>query len=383
MKPIFWGAAGVVFYAYLGYALWLWIWSHLSPKPVLRGTNEPTVSIVLVVRNEASTLPRKLRNLAALDYPRERMEFVVVSDGSSDRTAEILSEAAKDGRFHILISPEPKGKACRLNEALAAAKGEITVFMDARQQIERDALRRLVENFADPTVGCVSGELMLGDATSGEAEKGMGIYWRVEKKIRELESASGSVVGATGALYAARTSLLAPIPAETILDDVLLPLNVSRQGVRVIFDGRARAWDDPDLGAEREFRRKVRTLTGNYQLVQIAPWVLSGANPLRFRFVSHKLLRLAVPFALVALLGASAAVPQMLYRAAFVLQLAFYALSLFALSNQFLSNRDLSSHRRGPLTRVANAALTLIVLNSAAVVAFANFVTGRKEVWVR
>ena len=383
MKPIFWGAAGVVFYAYLGYALWLWIWSHLSPKPVLRGTNEPTVSIVLVVRNEASTLPRKLRNLAALDYPRERMEFVVVSDGSSDRTAEILSEAAKDGRFHILISPEPKGKACRLNEALAAAKGEITVFMDARQQIERDALRRLVENFADPTVGCVSGELMLGDATSGEAEKDMGIYWRVEKKIRELESASGSVVGATGALYAARTSLLAPIPAETILDDVLLPLNVSRQGVRVIFDGRARAWDDPDLGAEREFRRKVRTLTGNYQLVQIAPWVLSGANPLRFRFVSHKLLRLAVPFALVALLGASAAVPQMLYRAAFVLQLAFYALSLFALSNQFLSNRDLSSHRRGPLTRVANAALTLIVLNSAAVVAFANFVTGRKEVWVR
>jgi biofilm PGA synthesis N-glycosyltransferase PgaC len=383
MKPIFWGAAGVVFYAYLGYALWLWIWSHLSPKPVLRGTNEPTVSIVLVVRNEASTLPRKLRNLAALDYPRERMEFVVVSDGSSDRTAEILSEAAKDGRFHILISPEPKGKACRLNEALAAAKGEITVFMDARQQIERDALRRLVENFADPSVGCVSGELMLGDATSGEAEKGMGIYWRVEKKIRELESASGSVVGATGALYAARTSLLAPIPAETILDDVLLPLNVSRQGARVIFDGRARAWDDPDLGAEREFRRKVRTLTGNYQLVQIAPWVLSGANPLRFRFVSHKLLRLAVPFALVALLGASAAVPQTLYRAAFVLQLAFYALSLFALSNQFLSNRDLSSHRRGPLTRVANAALTLIVLNSAAVVAFANFVTGRKEVWVR
>jgi biofilm PGA synthesis N-glycosyltransferase PgaC len=383
MKPIFWGAAGVVFYAYLGYAAWLWIWSHLSPKPVLRGTNEPTVSIVLVVRNEASTLPRKLSNLAALDYPRERIEFVVVSDGSSDRTAEILSEAAKDGRFHILISSEPKGKACRLNEALAAAKGEITVFMDARQEIEHDALRRLVENFADPTVGCVSGELMLGDATSGEAEKGMGMYWRVEKKIRELESASGSVVGATGALYAARTSLLAPIPAETILDDVLLPLNVSRQGARVIFDSRARAWDDPDLGAEREFRRKVRTLTGNYQLLQIAPWVLSRANPLRFRFVSHKLLRLAVPFALVALLVASAAIPQTLYRAAFVLQLAFYALSLFALSNQLLSNRDLSSRRRGPLARVGNAALTLIVLNSAAVVAFANFVTGRKEVWVR
>ena len=375
MKTLFWAATGVVFYAYLGYAVWLWIWSRLNPRPVLRGANEPLVSIVMVVRNEEATLPRKLSNLAALNYPPERLEFVVVSDGSSDRTAEILADTAKDARFHILASPKAKGKACRLNEALAAAKGEIAVFMDARQEIEQDAVRLLLENFTDPTVGCVSGELMLGDAASGEAEKRMGIYWRMEKKIRSLESASGSVVGATGALYAARCSLLAPIPAETILDDVLLPLQVARQGARVIFDGRARAWDDPDLGAEREFRRKVRTLTGNYQLLQIAPWVLSGANPLRFRFVSHKLLRLVVPFALAVLLVTSAAIPAPLYRAAFALQLAFYALSLFALSNHALSNQP-----RGVLRRVANAALALIVLNTAAEVAFANFVTGRKEV---
>ena len=378
MKTLFWAATGVVFYAYLGYAVWLWIWSRLNPRPVLRGANEPLVSIVMVVRNEEATLPRKLSNLAALNYPPERLEFVVVSDGSSDKTAEILADTAKDARFHILASPKAKGKACRLNEALAAAKGEIAVFMDARQEIEQDAVRLLLENFTDPTVGCVSGELMLGDAASGEAEKRMGIYWRMEKKIRSLESASGSVVGATGALYAARCSLLAPIPAETILDDVLLPLQVARQGARVIFDGRARAWDDPDLGAEREFRRKVRTLTGNYQLLQIAPWVLSGANPLRFRFVSHKLLRLVVPFALAVLLVTSAAIPAPLYRAAFALQLAFYALSLFALSNHALSNQP-----RGVLRRVANAALALIVLNTAAVVAFANFVTGRKEVWIR
>ncbi|MFZ0814639.1 MAG: glycosyltransferase family 2 protein [Candidatus Sulfotelmatobacter sp.] len=378
MKAIFWVAAGGVFYAYLGYAAWLWIWSRLSPRPVLRGANEPFVSIVMVVRNEESVLPRKLSNLTALDYPPERLEFVVVSDGSSDRTTEILRDAAKDERFQILASSELKGKACRLNEALAVVKGEIAVFMDARQVIERDALRLLLENFADTTVGCVSGELMLGDIASGEAETRMGIYWRVEKKIRALESASGSVVGATGAFYAARCSLLAPIPPETILDDVLLPLQVSRQGARVVFDGRARAWDDPDLGAEKEFRRKVRTLTGNYQLLRIAPWVLSGSNPLRFRFVSHKLLRLAVPFLLAASLVASVAVPQLLYRVVFVLQLAFYALSLFALSNQALSKQS-----RGPVSRVANAALALIVLNTAAVLAFVNFVTGRKEVWIR
>ena len=373
MKAIFWGAAGLVFYAYLGYSAWLWVWSRLSPKPVIRGANEPFVSIVMVVRNEERTLPRKLSNLGALNYPPELLEYIIVSDGSSDRTTEILSEAAKDGRFHILGSPEPKGKACRLNEALAVAKGKIAVFMDARQEIEHDALRLLLENFTDPTVGCVSGELMLGDMVTGEAEKRMGVYWQMEKMIRELESASGSVVGATGALYAARSSLLVPIPAETILDDVFLPLHVSRQGARVVFDSRARVWDEPDLGAKREFRRKVRTLTGNYQLVQLAPWVLSGANPLRFRFVSHKLLRLAVPFALTALVVTSAAVPEPMYRAAFALQLAFYALSLVALSTQPL----------GPFTRFANAALALIILNTAAVVAFANFVTGRKEVWIR
>lgn len=377
MKAIFWIAGAVVFYAYLGYAAWLWIWSLLSPRPVLRGWNEPLVSILMVVRNEEQTLNSKLSNLAALDYPPDRLEFIIASDGSSDRTAQILSDAAKDNRFHILVSSESKGKACRLNEALAVAQGEIAVFVDARQWIERDALRLLLENFVDPTVGCVSGELMLGDAASGEAEKRMGIYWRIEKKVRVLESASGSVVGATGALYAARRSLLQPIPPETILDDVLLPLQISRQGARVIFDGRARAWDDPDLGAEKEFKRKVRTLTGNYQLLQIAPWVLSGANPLLFRFISHKLLRLAVPFALAALLVASAFVPGAFYRVALILQLAFYALSLFALSNQALSNR------LGPLMRVANAALALIVLNTAAVVAFGNFVTGRKEVWAR
>jgi cellulose synthase/poly-beta-1,6-N-acetylglucosamine synthase-like glycosyltransferase len=377
MKAVFWIAGALVFYAYLGYAAWLWIWSHLSPRPVLRGWTEPLVSILMVVRNEEATLKSKLSNLAALDYPPDRLEFIVASDGSTDGTQQILSDAAKDDRFHILVSPESKGKACRLNEALAVAQGEIAVFVDARQQIEHDALRLLLENFVDPTVGCVSGELMLGDAASGEAEKRMGIYWRIEKKVRVLESASGSVVGATGALYAARRSLLQPIPPETILDDVLLPLQIARQGARVIFDGRALAWDDPDLGAEKEFRRKVRTLTGNYQLLQIAPWVLSGANPLLFRFISHKLLRLAVPFALTALLVSSAVISGPLYRVALILQLAFYALSLFALSNQALSNRV------GPLMRVANAALALIVLNTAAVVAFGNFVTGRKEVWVR
>jgi cellulose synthase/poly-beta-1,6-N-acetylglucosamine synthase-like glycosyltransferase len=373
MKLIFWSAAAFVFYAYAGYVAWLWIWSRISPRPVLRGVNEPFVSVVMVVRNEERTLPGKIRNLTSLNYPPDRLEFVIVSDGSEDGTAKILSEAANDSRFHILIAPDAKGKASRVNEAVAIARGEIVVFMDARQRVELDAVRLLLENFTDPTVGCVSGELMLVDAASGESEKRMGLYWRMEKTIRALESESDSVVGATGALYAARRSLLVAIPPETLLDDVLLPMQIARQGSRVIFDGRARTWDDPDLGAEREFRRKVRTLTGNYQLLQIAPWVLSAENPLFFRFISHKLFRLAVPFALAALLVTSVAIPERFYRGAFVAQVLFYGLAFLALSKR----------PPEPLARLSNAVLALVVLNSAAVVAFANFVTGRKEVWVR
>jgi hypothetical protein len=201
----------------------------------------------------------------------------------------------------------------------------------------------------------------------------MGLYWRIEKRIRELESASGSVAGATGAIYCARRSLLGPLPEETILDDVLLPMQVIRKGARVVFDSRARAWDTPDLGGSREFTRKVRTLSGNYQLLQLAPWLLSSENAVRFEFVSHKLSRLVVPFALLGLLLASVFLNGPIYRAALVAQLAFYALSLAALGGV----------KVGPLTRVADAAGTFVVLNSAAAVAFVNFVTGRKAVWVR
>jgi biofilm PGA synthesis N-glycosyltransferase PgaC len=311
--------------------------------------------------------------LLTLDYPPDKMEVVVVSDGSSDSTAVILEQFAANARVRMFLKPESQGKALGLNDAIKLASGEILLFTDARQQIEPAALRLLVENFGDPSVGCASGELMLGDPASGEAGKGMGLYWRIEKKIREMESASASVVGATGAIYCARRNLLGPLPAGTILDDVLIPMQVVRHGSRVIFDSRARAWDSPDLGGSREFARKVRTLSGNYQLLQLAPWLMSSTNSIRFEFISHKLSRLTVPFALLALLSASLLMPQPWYRAALVAQLAFYAVSMLAMAGV----------KFGPLSRIADAARTFVVLNSAAFVAFVNFVTGRKAVWVR
>ena len=379
MKYVFWIAAALIGYSYLGYPAWLWLRSRWSPRPVRRGfvesTAAPAVSAVMVVRNEEAVIARKLENLLTLDYPQAKLDVVVVSDGSSDRTPAILADYARDSRVRTLMKPVSQGKAAGLNDAIKLATGEVLLFTDARQQIEPGALRLLIENFADPDVGAASGELMLGDPTSGETGKGTGLYWRIEKKIRELESASGSVAGATGAIYCARRSLLdaSPLPEGAILDDVLLPMQIVRKGSRVIFDSRARAWDLPDLGEGREFSRKVRTLSGNYQILQLAPWLLSSENAIRFEFVSHKLLRLVVPFALLALLIASMFLPQPLYRAALGVQLAFYALSLAALAGVKL----------GPLSRIADPARTFVILNCAAMVAFINFATGRKAVWVR
>lgn len=373
MNWAFWGAAFLVIYTYAGYPCWLRLRLLWRSRPVRRGSCTPPVSIAMVVRNEEAILETKLQNLLALDYPP--CQIIVVSDGSSDGTESILR--SHEAQLQLVVKQESHGKASGLNDAMKLAQREIVVFTDARQSIEPGAVRLLVENFADPEVGCVSGELMLGDATTGESSQGVGLYWRIEKLVRELEAASGSVVGATGALYAVRRELLTSVPPGTILDDVYLPMQVVRQGKRVVFDSRARAWDSPNLGAGREFSRKVRTLSGNYQLVQLAPWVLGSGNPIRFEFVSHKLLRLAVPFALGVLLLASLWLSlgrAPFYRALLILQVLFYALSALALSHMV---------KRGILARVADAAGAFVLLNGAAVVALVNFVTGRRAAWTR
>jgi poly-beta-1,6-N-acetyl-D-glucosamine synthase len=368
---LFWAATFGITYTYFGYAVCLWIRHHFFARPVRAASWCPFISIIMIVRNEAALLSNKLLNLDQLNYPASRMETIVVSDGSDDDTADILSAAAADPGFRILLNPQHRGKSAGLNDAAHAARGEILLFTDARQKIEPDAVKLLMENFADSDVGCASGQLMLGDLDAGEPAKGMGLYWKYEKWIRQLESSSGSVIGSTGAIYAMRRDLFVDLPQETILDDVYLPMNVLRHGARVIFDPRARAWDVSNMGREKEFRRKVRTLSGNYQLLQLAPWLLRKSNPARFQFVSHKLLRLAVPLFLATTLVTAFLIPATIYRIALALQLAFYASSALKLLGA----------TRGPLARIADAAFTFLLLNTAAIVAFVNFIFRRKPAW--
>lgn len=371
MKYLFWISATIIAYAYFGYAAWLWLRCRWRRKPSSSAAHSPFVSVVLVIRDEFRTIEQKMRNLLDLDYPADHFEIVVVSDGSEDGTNSVLSRFAQDARVHVVCKPESQGKAAGINDGLDIAKGDVVLFTDVRQFIEPLALRLLVEDFADPTVGCSSGELMLGNPSVGETSARMGLYWKLEKKVRELESACGSTVGATGALYAARRELIVPVPRGTILDDVFIPMHIVRQGFRTVFNSGARAWDLPDLGLDREFKRKVRTLSGNYQLLQLAPWLLTRANPIRFSFVSHKLLRLMVPFALVTLLVTSLALPAPVYRIALHVQLLVYGLAAISITRV----------APGVLARLADASFTFVVLNTAAFVAFVNFITGRKVVW--
>jgi biofilm PGA synthesis N-glycosyltransferase PgaC len=370
MKLCFWICFAVTAYAYFGYAAWLWFYVRLHRKPILKKSIDCTVSIIIAAHNEELNLPAKLQNLRLLNYPQDCLQVVIASDGSTDRTPDILREQIP--YVVPVILEQSNGKASALNEAVKRATGEVLVFLDVRQVVELNAISELTCCFADPAVGAASGELLLEDATNASTGDALGIYWKIEKMVRKLESASGSVVGVTGAIYAIRRELYTEIPAGTILDDVLVPMNVARLGKRVVFQPSAIARDRIFSEKGKEFSRKVRTLTGNYQLLRLTPWLLSSANPLLFRFISHKLLRLLVPALMIMMLITSGAANGPLYRTIFWLQIVFYLLAILGLLNP-LSKK---------LKPVAIAS-TFVMLNAAAAMAFYNFIVGRNRVWTR
>lgn len=302
---VFWGAAGLLAYTYAGYPMLLLALARLRPRPVARGTWLPPVSVVMTVYQGAGELAAKLDNLLALDWPAA-LDIVVACDGCSDASAAI-ARGYQDRGVRVLEFPQRRGKAACVNDAVAAATGELLLMTDVRQRIEPGALRALAANFADANVGVAGGELRFADPDTGFAAS-VDAYWRYETAIRGAESASGSVVGVSGALYALRRAAFQPLPPGTVLDDVLVPMRAVREGYRVVLEPGAVAWDQASAVPAQERRRKLRTLAGNFQLLALAPWLLvPGANPLWLRFVSHKLLRLASPWLLLALAAAAIA----------------------------------------------------------------------------
>jgi cellulose synthase/poly-beta-1,6-N-acetylglucosamine synthase-like glycosyltransferase len=333
MEILFWTSACLVAYVYAGYPVLLAAWAWLAPRPPRKGSFPdgawPAISIVVAARNEAPRLRGRIDNLLSLEYDGTR-EVIVVSDGSTDATADALGGLPSAVR---LIEIPASGKASALNAGVAAAAGDIVIFADARQRFDAGALRALVSNFADPAVGGVTGELIL-DCESGRADStigdGVGVYWKYEKWLRRKESLVRSTLGATGAIYALRRMLWRPLPEETLLDDVLAPMRAVLDGWRIVFEEDAVAFDRATTDAAAEARRKRRTLAGNYQILAQEPRLLIPiVNPVWLQYVSHKVGRLLVPWALLGALVASAALAfsAWIYLLAFLAQATLYGLA--------------------------------------------------------
>ncbi|MBZ0166596.1 MAG: glycosyltransferase family 2 protein, partial [Candidatus Omnitrophica bacterium] len=238
----FWCSLFLVVYCYALYPLALAVVASLSDRRVAKKECLPGVSVVISVWNEEDVIEAKLRNFLALDYPADKFEILIGSDGSTDRTNEIVKSIG-DERVTLIENTERRGKMATLNTLVARARNEVVVFTDARQVFERNAIKELVANFHDPHVGCVSGELMFSQK-EGATARGINLYWNYEKFMRDRESRIHSMLGATGAIYAIRRELYPTVPEDIVLDDVYVPLKIVAEGYRAIFDGSARAYDE-------------------------------------------------------------------------------------------------------------------------------------------
>lgn len=372
MKIIFWTSLLGVIYAYFLYPALLSLLARLAARPLAAGPGQApeTASMIIPVHNEERVLPAKLANLAVLDYPADRLQVVFVSDGSTDGTLKLLREAAPALPFRLSVVevPERAGKAHALNTGLDAADGQIIIFTDASILLEPGAVSALLRPFADPTVGCVSGE----DHIAGGA--GEGLYGRYELYLRNQESAVASIVGASGSFYAQRRDLVQPFQPG-LAPDFLSVLSTVEQGYRALTEPAARGHMTAVARPDQEFQRKVRTLLRGIATLFAKPALL---NPLRYgRFawllLSHKLVRWLVPFMLIAAFLSNLALADTgFYGALLLLQTGFYGLAA-------LAYRGVAGLQDNPLGRIA---LFFVMVNAAILVAWFRYLKGeRQELW--
>jgi biofilm PGA synthesis N-glycosyltransferase PgaC len=348
-RLVFWFSFSCICYVYAGYPLLLLVWRRVAPRPVRKAAIEPTASLVIAMHNEAEHVAAKMSNCFSLDYPPEKLQIIVSLDAPTDGTDTLVRQYVSKG-VEVVAATTRRGKASAVNRGLAQATGEIVVFADARQIFDTPAIRELVANFADESVGAVSGELILLDAEGRESGDAVGLYWRYEKKLRAMESEVHSVPGTTGAIYAIRRELFEPLPPRAVLDDVVTPMRIILKGKRALFEPAARAFDTVSASPEVEYEKKRRTLMGNYELlVEMPELLLPWRNPIFIQLVSHKVGRLFIPYCLVAIFISNLFLLHGVYLAFFACQAAFY---LMACAGWFVSiSRNASATSAVPVAQ--------------------------------
>ena len=365
MIIIFWLCALFLFYTYIGYPLLIFLWSKISPNVIKVEDIEPTVTVIISVYNEQDRIVPRIENLLEQNYPAEKLNIIVVSDGSTDETVSRLNQINSD-RLHVIVLERNWGKSIAVSRGVTEATGEIIVFADARQRFCPDAIRSLAQPFSDQTIGATTGELLLESSDSDHQLEGVGLYWKYEKLIRDSESRVDSMVGATGAIYAIRRSLYEPLPEGIILDDVLTPMRIAKKGYRVCMVRNAIAYDTLSGSSGEEFKRKVRTLAGNFQLMQAAPWINNPfKNRLFFQWVSHKVFRLFSPYAMILLLVSSFMIGNPFYSFVGLLQLIFYLVAI----------AGMVAMTRGKKVKLVGTASNFLMLNITAVVGLYSVLT--------
>jgi len=325
---VFWLSVAFPVYTYIGYPVLLLLLRALIKRKISKRDIEPFVSLVIPAYNEARCIERKIHNTLELDYPPAKLEIIVASDGSKDATAELAGSLADGERVVVFAYPRNRGKIAILNDSVPRARGEVIVFSDAAALLPKDALRKLIRNFADPKVGAVSGKYMVirpDQAATGQSED---VYWKYETFLKVQESELSSTLGAHGHLHAIRKDLY-PFPAPgTINDDYIIPVSVLAKGYRAVYEPEAIVYEEAVEMAG--FGRRIRIMAGNVQQIREIKGLLWPLQPLPILFfLSHKVARLVVPFAMVAaLIGNLLLLGNPFYLATLTAQVLFYLLAL-------------------------------------------------------
>ena len=382
----FWVCLGLIAYTYFIYPLILvcayagaqaWRdWQYLILRRNRRCTSPddkslPPVSLVVSAFDEEAHLQEKITNIRQLDYPHGKLEVIFVSDGSTDRTNEILQNI-RDPRINAIFLTVRSGKATALNHGISKAKHDILVLSDAATLFAPDALKKLVRHFFDPEIGVVCGALQLKGTS--ESENTEGVYWKYESALRLMEGRLGATLGASGAIYAVRRECHQPLAANNLVDDFAIPMYARRKGYRVAYDPEAVATDFSASTVAGEFTRRIRLAVGSFlTLREIAR--ISLGNFTSLAFFSHKVLRWFLPFLLIGLLLSSSFLwNEPFYRAVLIGQMIFY---LWALAGFFFRNRIQK-------VRYALLGYFLLAIHVAFLVGFVRVLLGREEgVWQR
>jgi len=301
METLLWISIGCILYGYVGYPLLITIISVVRGRVVRKNPDyRPTVSLIIPAHNEVKVIRKKLDNALTVDYPREYLEIVVVSDESTDGTDEIVKEY--DDRGIQLIRLEPRGGKNRaVNSVVPQVNGEIVVLCDANIMFESSAISKIIENFADPSVGCVCGQKLYREDEGMATGKGEGLYWKLEEYLKRRESLAGSVTGADGSMYAIRKSLFRPFDIA-LMDDLLVSLNIYHQGFRIVSEPDARAYEKATTVISDEFRRKNRIVASAIRTYARNTHFLNPfkSGLMSWQIWSHKFCRWLVPFFLIA-----------------------------------------------------------------------------------